>query len=126
MNRVTLDMTPIDAIMELADGNPGAITVLAQGFNTCPRIDPDSALGGFGLILWLDDNEIYSSDIWVLYKDICDQSMLNLFTVMRSVNLGLLPISEVKATMRQTYNTIDIPALLSRVQAQLPDFGKEG
>lgn len=69
INRVTLDTSVTDAIVAMSGGNPGALTVLMQLMST--------ELGLIGMC-HLDDREIYGSDIWVAWKDICKEDM-NLF-----------------------------------------------
>lgn len=57
-----------DCIIAMANGNPGAARVM------CEMIKHDPVKGQIGLC-HLDDKEIYGSDIWVVYKDICKQDI---------------------------------------------------
>jgi len=69
--RINLDMAPIDAIAKMADGNPGAVTVM------CELLKLD-LVDGFANICRLDDLELYGPDIWVAYKDICGSDIKTL------------------------------------------------
>jgi len=62
--RINLDMAPMDALVKMAEGNPGAVTVI------CELLKPDLAEGLMD-ICRLDDLELYGPDIWVAFKDIC-------------------------------------------------------
>lgn len=55
-----------EAMVNMVEGNPGAITVLVKLME-----DP------LGLITLasLDDRMIYGADIWIAYKDICGQDI---------------------------------------------------
>lgn len=57
-------ISTIDALTLMADGNPGAITVLVSLLTVSPSS-----------ILYLDELEMYGPDIWVLYKDECDEDL---------------------------------------------------
>lgn len=72
MNRITLDTSFENGIVAMCEGNPGAV-------NVCMRLlgKPESGNNslefaeGWMNICRLDDMEIYGSDIWICYKDIC-------------------------------------------------------
>lgn len=66
-NRITLNMTIQDTIVAMVEGNPGAL-------NVCMELIKVSSLGILTL-LHLDDMEIYGSDIWLCYKDICKEDI---------------------------------------------------
>ena len=65
-NRIQESDTTTEALFKMAEGNPGAAKVLV-GFL--------QRQGNMGIIhlAKLDDNEIYGTDIWVLWKDICKE-----------------------------------------------------
>ena len=54
----------LDGMVALADGNPGAVTIMAQ----LVREDPT-------FLQLLDHLGIYGTDIWMLYKDECEGDM---------------------------------------------------
>ena len=61
----------LDVIVNLSEGNPGAVTVMAKALAQGEAIDPDSVFGGMGAIRALDGLQIYGSHIWLLFKDLC-------------------------------------------------------
>lgn len=62
--RINLDMSPMEMVMKMARGNPGALTVCIE------LLKPDVAKG-IMLLCKLDDMELYESKIWLAYKDVC-------------------------------------------------------
>lgn len=67
-------MNPLhDLVADLSEGNPGAITVLMK----VAVVRPD-------LLLYMRDNGPKGSDIWVLYKDECDE---DIFLFMDTLDL---------------------------------------
>ena len=48
MSLIKLTDTPMDIIIKLSEGNPGAVTTLMEIFSRGDKIDPDGALGGLG------------------------------------------------------------------------------
>lgn len=57
-----------DLVVEMSEGNPGAITVMMQLINR-------DQMGGFMRILDLDDMNIRGSQVWIGYKDHCGQDI---------------------------------------------------
>jgi len=80
-SKINMDMSTKDAIIALAEGNPGAITVLAQMVQD-PR--------GAAAILHLDNLEIYGSKIWVGYKDHCKEDITTFINKVIARDEGLL------------------------------------
>ena len=98
--RISLDTSFLEAITKMSNGNPGAITVMAALTKAYSKIDSQSALKEWTPLLWLDDKNIYGSDIWVLFKDVCRESLFNTVVVMRSVQMGLIGIDSIRTAMR--------------------------
>jgi hypothetical protein len=88
----------MNIVMKMTDGNPGAVTVITQLI--VDKNDPDDWPSGFGKLLSLDTHGIYGSNIWVLFKNVCNQNILNVVTVLRAVQLGLY-------SERDLWNCID-------------------
>lgn len=65
---INLSDSTKDVVMKMAEGNPGAISVLTQLLNS----DDPAALM---LLLDLDDMNIRGSQIWVGYKDHCGEDL---------------------------------------------------
>jgi hypothetical protein len=119
--RITLDDNVMSIVMKLSDGNPGAVTVCVQLMSD--RNDPDCFLGPLGNFLSLDTHGIYGSDIWVLFKNVCDQRILGVVTVLRAVQLGLYTEREMWQCIDSCI-PIDVDGLLLKVQKELPNFGR--
>ena len=118
--RITLDDTMMNIVMKMADGNPGAVTVLVQLLAS--KHDPDSFAGGLSNLMSLDTHGIYGSNIWVLFKNVCDQSILNVVTVLRAVQLGLYSERDLWNCI-DNCTPLDCERLLSSVRKELPRFG---
>lgn len=80
MTRIDLGDTIVDALTKLAEGNPGAVTVLAKltrrdafGFIQCCR---------------LDDLGIYGPHIWMCYKDLCGEDIETLYSLLENEKLA--------------------------------------
>jgi hypothetical protein len=123
----TLDTTPMDIMVMLAEGNPGAASVLGKMFNQGEAIDPDSALGGMSGLFALDTLGIYGSHIWVLYKDICGQNLVRMLGLLRANQLGFLSNADLKSAVHAlpADRALDVDALLAKVKEQLPRFGED-
>lgn len=125
--RITLDDSMMNIVMKMADGNPGAVTgnpgavtVLFQLI--ADKNDPDSWAGGLGNLLSLDTLGIYGPDIWVLFKDVCGQNILNVVTVLRAVQLGLYSERNLWNCI-DNRTSLDCEQLLTKVRERLPRFG---
>ncbi len=120
--RITLQDTGLSACMKMAEGNPGAISVLAQMIRVGGDIDPDSFMGGMGALLGLDTHGIYGSRIWMLYKDVCGQDLRIMLALLRSCQLGFLSELNLSKAIDNYGEGIDIPALVAKVEERLPKF----
>ena len=126
MERINILDTPMDAIMKIADGNPGAVTAISECMSQVTSIDTDTALGAFGFVLNLDSFGIYGSDVWILYKDLCKCEPLKMITVLRAIQMGLMPLTEIKSAIGDSFNAeIDHEAILASVKEVLPNFAKQ-
>lgn len=119
-----LSLTMIDVIQIMSDGNPGAITVIMELITKTPAIDPDNLLGGISYVLSLDTYGIYGSDIWVFYKDLCGQDIVNVITVLRAIQLGYFREERLFAAVKgyRWDDDVDLAELRGMVQADLPLF----
>lgn len=66
--RIKMEMSMMDCMLAMAEGNPGAIRVLTELVTGAEKIDPDSALGPLGLLFSLDNLDCYGPRIWMFYK----------------------------------------------------------
>lgn len=121
-NRITLEDTALVALKKLSCGNPGAISVLGQWIANGPAIDPD-ACDPFIQMLSLDDMDIVGPDIWMLYKDVSGQDLRVFLGLLRAHQLGFLRFEDLKQAIRVgRSHALDVPALLSKVETELPAF----
>lgn len=125
--RIELNDTTLSMVMKMSGGNPGAVTVLAAMLKEGERIDPDNFLGGLGSVLAMDTYGIYEEKIWMLYKDICGQNIADTIGVLRAMQMGIIPQSEVKAALDQPYAQLAagrLEEILAQVRERLPAFAK--
>jgi hypothetical protein len=124
----SLDMPVRDLIIKMSMGNPGAASVLGMLIAKNAEIDPDSMFGEMSAILQIDMLEIYGPNIWLLYKDVCDQNIVKLCALMRANQLGILSAREIQKVISlpraEMSNRIDTDDVLTKVQERLPAFGK--
>ncbi len=113
--RITVMDTGMTAMIKIADGNPGACTVIAEAVKANPECDPDCAFAELGPVFAFDSHGIYGSEIWVFYKDVCKKNIVTLLGLMRAEQLGFTSNAN-KVTKEE------IPVLLKKVKERLPEF----
>ena len=127
--RIKLHDNTTDVVVKMSNGNPGAMNVIALLLKQADRIDEYDAMGGFGKILLLDSFEIYGTDIYVLYNDICGRDLVKMIAVLRATQMGMFSSSILKdACHRQDYSGRDmvpVDELYDKVKEQLPLFGNQ-
>lgn len=128
-NRVGLEDSMLTTLVKMSDGNPGALSVMSGLLEKVPQIDPQCALGGLMVILCFDDMGIYGSDIWLLYKDVCDSDFVRLIGLLRGRQLGFCSEGDIKAAIHKANNrqsqVLDINKILKEVRAELPTFDEQ-
>jgi len=125
--KLRLDMTIMEIMLEMSEGNPGAASVLMQILDKGEKIDPQGMFGGLGAILDLDTHGIYGPRIWMLFKDVCKQDLVSMLAVLRADQLGQLAGCTDAAIDHAIDNYgegLDIPKIVAAVKEQLEDFGK--
>lgn len=123
--RIKLTDSPISAMMKMAEGNPGAITVLLKLMEQGEAIDPDAAFGGFANILSLDTHDIYGSEIWQFYKDLCEQNLTDMIGLIRAVQLGFISESALRSAIKDGAPSGEwLAENVAKVRERLPAFGK--
>lgn len=120
--RVTLEDTEMSAIMKLSDGNPGATVVCARLLKESGDIDTDSPLGGLGTLLNLDTEHVYGPSIWMLYKDVCKESLWKTVAVLRSCQLGFLSNTALHHAINNRGDGVNLDELVKKVTDQLAGF----
>lgn len=105
-SKIDLTKNPslMDCIISLSEGIPGAAVVLAESVKNNSIIDPINALGAWGPIVLLDSYNIYGSDIWILYKDICHQSISKFLGILRCAQVGIISSSDLTKGISESRN----------------------
>jgi hypothetical protein len=88
--RLNREDSVLDAIGKLSKGNPGATRVLTKLLSEC-----DSFVEWSTIMVLLDELNIYGSEIWLLYKDVCECDIAKVITALRSCQLGLITHDEL-------------------------------
>ena len=126
-NKIGLDDTLLSTIVKLAEGNPGAATVCSLIAKDGDAIDPDAAFGG-GLmsLLQFDTLGLYGPRIWMLYKDVCGQDLVNTLGILRGHQLGFITEGTLNHAIDNYGDGLDVESVLEQVKERLPNFGQNG
>jgi len=124
MSRINLKDSLRDIVISMSEGNPGALRVCMEIVSSSRSIDPDSALGEFGPLIFLDSLGIYGPSIWMLYKDVCGEDVTKLLAVLRAAQLGIISNSTVMEALSSYGNGLDADEVLEKVRESLPNFGQ--
>lgn len=126
--RIEATDTLFSVIMKVGEGNPGAIEALIRIDRESENIDKQNMLGGLSYILELDKLNIYGTDIYVLYSDICAKNLPQMLAVLRSVQLGFLDKDILRdACSRQDYSgraLVPVEELYIKVKERLEKFDR--
>jgi hypothetical protein len=117
-----LDMTILDVMAVLSDGNPGAIAAMTELVTSAEKIDPDSVLVALGPLMMLDSFGIYGSRIWMLFEDLCGRDVAKTIGLLRAVQLGLCSEHSLSLAIDGDKSAVDLPALLASVRGRLHEF----
>ncbi len=126
--RIKLEMTTMDVVMVMGEGNPGAMTVLVALLRDGGKIDTDDASGGLGSILTMDSLGIYGPNIWGLFKDVCGQNLMKTIAMLRAYQMGQLAGVTKEALMYGIDNWgkgLNVDAAVAAVKEALPGFNTE-
>lgn len=122
----------LSAATKLTQGNPGAAKAVGQLMQHATQTDPDSALGPLGPLFQLDELGIYGPRIWLLWKDVAQQDPVRAHALLRAVQLGILPGSELQAALGDGITSrgpgmplARVDEIVALVRKELPDFGKD-
>lgn len=80
MKRFLINQPLGTSIYDMSEGNPGALNVLIQLIgkedkNKSKEEAEKRTIQGLIYLSTLDELEIYGSNIWICYKDICNQDI---------------------------------------------------
>ena len=123
--RINVQDSPLEMMVKLSEGNPGAARVLVELIEQSASIDPQSAFGGLGMILSMDTHKIYGGRIWMFYKDVCHESIIHMNSICRAVQLGLMRKSVMNHAIDNYGEGINLDETLKIVQERLPEFAKD-
>ena len=123
-NRIKLTDSVTGVIAKLAEGNPGATRICCELIKEGDKIDPNAAMGGLASLLGMDTLSIYGSRIWLLYKDVCGQSIPKVVAVLKGWQLGMLTDKSIDNAIDYG-KQIDIVDLVAKIRERLPNFWKE-
>lgn len=119
-DRITLNDAAESMITKLAEGVPAAVAVLAEILERGAEIDPYSFAGSFSGLLKLDSLRIYGSDIWTLYKRVCDEDIVKTLAVLRAQQLGIIRSENIHAAIKG--GMLNPDGILEQVRERLPNF----
>lgn len=99
-NHLDPGITTIEGITKMAEGNPGAAVFIGE------ILDKNRLkIGGVDALFMADHLQIYGSNLYVLFSDICDKDPDAAIIVLNSVMLGWLDADRLKdACSRQDYS----------------------
>jgi hypothetical protein len=96
MNVITLQDTPETAITKMAEGNPGAISVMSM---LLKKFNED----GLFAIIRLDDMQIRGWKIWVGFKDYCKQDLDLFYKLINSHDKDMLEFIKLESAHAGEY-----------------------
>ena len=121
-NKIGFSDTGMDMFVKLAEGNPGALRVCMEIVSKGPQIDPDSAHPMLTL-MHFDDLGIYGPRIWMLYKDVCGEDLINTLGVLRGHQFGFITEDTLNHAIDTRGDGLDVEAIVTKVKEALPKFG---
>lgn len=124
--RIQLNMSVQDVVIEMSEGNPGAVNVLLSILTNNESIDPEDIFRGLGPILGLDTADIYGSEIYILFKYVAKGNIVDMLGLIRSVQLGFASDSELKEMIaNEAAPEGRVAELLAQVRGRLPKFKQD-
>lgn len=128
MSKIELTDNTITILTKMSEGNPGALTAMMECIAKGPSIDPDDAFGGLGPIINLDSWNIYGSNIYILWNDVCKRNTRKFILLLRGCQLGFFSSIELKKKSEEDYGSLsdeEWKDLNKKVCEYLPNFQKE-
>jgi len=115
----------MEAVVALVEGNPGATRVIVEMMNRYESIDPLCAFGKLEPIFSFAEYMIRGPQIWMLFKDVCGESIEKTIFLLRAVQLGELGLTELKAAIENHGQGIDVDALCTKIKDILKEAQKK-
>lgn len=119
MSKITGSDSMEDVFVKMSEGNPGGLRVCMDIYTQDKAIDPKGAMPGLFPLLRLDTMEIYGSEIWMLYKDVCKSDLVHLLALLRANQLGHIDASQIKLAIKGQHE-FDLDAILENVRNEIP------
>ncbi len=116
--RIQLEMSMIEAIMAIVEGNPGSARVAMELIKDNERVDPLDVMGPWGPLLHIDMLGLYGPRLWMLYKNVCDQNVINTLAILRANQLGFISAGDLNRAINGEI-TIGVDDLRTRVREEL-------
>lgn len=91
--RIELTDTPIDIIVKMSEGNPGAMAFMGQALK-----EPENLIL---IVLPLDTLEVYGSKIYMLWNDACDRDIEKVKRVIERWRTGELTKEEIHTNLNR-------------------------
>jgi len=106
MAKITEQDTVEDAIIKMSEGNPGAISAMAQLLKKT---------GGVAFLTALDNLETYGPRIWMLYKDVCGQDIVKTMGVLAACEENMISEEEYNHAIDNYGDGLDVDEVMDRV-----------
>ena len=122
--KIELKDSLMDIIMKLSGGNPDAIRVCMELYTHGGNIDSDAAMGGLASLLSLDTLNVYRERIWMLYKDVCCESIVKTVGMLRGWQLGYISEDKLNIAIDNRGDGIDVDKIMDMVCERLKNFDR--
>lgn len=115
MEKITTNMSTMDMVMVMTEGNPGAMMVIMDMLK-----DPK----GFLDILLLDHMEIRGSHLYMLHNDCCGRNNDKFKRTLKMFRCGTFTQAEINANLERTYA---VPFIDDSVEIEggIPPYGAD-
>ena len=110
MSRIQGFMDTKDAIITMADGNPGALTSMMSIAPRVEVIDPQALFGFMAVLFELDSYQIYGSAIYVLFNDKCNRDVRKMLLLLRAVQLGFVCVALLQELAADQMGVVNLDA----------------
>ena len=115
------------AILKMSKGNIGAAEALIHLVSPeGESIGSEALFTPWDMLLLIDKLRIFDTDLYVLYKDICEKDLASFMAVIISTQIGILEADVLKdACSRQDYSgreLVDAETIYYKVKERLSFF----
>lgn len=118
-------MASEDEILEISEGNSGAITAIMRLIGAYSHIDPNALLGGHHVVMFLKDNNLKGTHINELWRKVCHAEPVKWVAMMRGIQLGFATLKEFQAHTSQSLPGYDFESLIAKIKERLPEFNSD-